>query len=241
MPPDPNDERTGGMSTTPTNAGTQGSGTGSARRAAVGNQPNSERGRRTRRQLLVAARKIFERDGFLDARVTDIASAAGASHGSFYTYFESKTDIFRTLCSEELDVLYANTGSGEPAGEATDPVERIDRSNRRFVEIYKENAALLGLFEQVTAYDDEVRKLRLAVRERAVARVQHSIGQMQEAGLVDPDLEPFHAASALVTMVNGTVHFWLVLGEEFDEETLVRTLTQLWVRALGLGRHGQQG
>ena len=35
-------------------------------------------------------------------------------------------------------------------------------------------------------------------------------------------------------MVNGTAHFWLVLGEQFDEETLVRTLTQLWARALGL-------
>jgi AcrR family transcriptional regulator len=224
------------MSTTPTNARTDTGGTGSVRRAAVGSQPNSERGRRTRRQLLVAARQVFERDGFLDARVTDIAAAAGASHGSFYTYFESKTDIFRTLCSEEMDVLYANTGSGESTGEEPDPVERIDRSNRRFVEIYKENAALLGLFEQVTAYDAEVRKLRMAVRERAVARAQRSIVKMQEAGLVDRDLEPFHTASALVTMVNSTVHFWLVVGEQFDEETLVRTLTQLWARALGLGR-----
>jgi AcrR family transcriptional regulator len=226
------------MSTTPTNTRTDAGGTGSVRRAAVGQQPNSERGRRTRRQLLVAARQVFERDGFLDARVTDIAAAAGASHGSFYTYFESKTDIFRTLCSEEMDVLYANTGSGEAKGEELDPVERIDRSNRRFVEIYKQNAALLGLFEQVTAYDDEVRKLRMAVRERAVARAQRSIVKMQEAGLVDRDLEPFHTASALVTMVNSTVHFWLVVGEQFDEETLVRTLTQLWARALGLGTPG---
>jgi AcrR family transcriptional regulator len=227
------------MSTTPTNTRTDAGGTGSVRRAAVGQQPNSERGRRTRRQLLVAARQVFERDGFLDARVTDIAAAAGASHGSFYTYFESKTDIFRTLCSEEMDVLYANTGSGEAKGEELDPVERIDRSNRRFVEIYKQNAALLGLFEQVTAYDNEVRKLRMAVRERAVARAQRSIVKMQEAGLVDRDLEPFHTASALVTMVNSTVHFWLVVGEQFDEETLVRTLTQLWARALGLGTPGR--
>ncbi|WP_219412408.1 TetR/AcrR family transcriptional regulator [Pseudonocardia nigra] len=186
----------------------------------------------------MAARKVFERDGFLDARVTDISAAAGASHGSFYTYFESKTDIFRTLCSEEMDMLYANTGGGEPRREELDPIERIDRSNGRFVAIYKENAALLGLFEQVTTYDDEVRKLRMAVRERAVARAQRSIVQMQEAGLVDRDLEPFHTASALVTMVNSTVHFWLVLGEKFDEDTLVRTLTQLWARALGLRQDG---
>ncbi|OZM83576.1 TetR/AcrR family transcriptional regulator [Pseudonocardia sp. MH-G8] len=218
------------MSETATSEG----GTGSLRRASVGSLPNSERGRRTRRQLLVAAREVFERDGFLDARVTDISAAAGASHGSFYTYFESKTDIFRTLCAQEMDALYLGTGSGDPSGGEPDPIARIERSNRRFVEIYKRNAALLGLLEQVTAYDEEVRKLRMAVRDRAVSRVQHSIVQLQDAGLADRDLDPFHSASALVTMVNGTAHFWLVLGEQFDEETLVHTLTQLWVRALGL-------
>jgi AcrR family transcriptional regulator len=219
------------MSTTAANEG----GTGSIRRATIGSLPNSERGRRTRRQLLAAAREVFERDGFLDARVTDISAAAGASHGSFYTYFESKTDIFRTLCAQEMDALYVGTGGGgSPEGDEPDPIARIDRSNRRFVEIYKHNAALLGLFEQVTAYDDEVRKLRMTVRERAVSRIQRSIVQLQEAGLADRDLDPFHTASALVTMVNSTVHFWLVLGEQFDEEILVRTLTQLWTRALGL-------
>ncbi|MHA6629752.1 TetR/AcrR family transcriptional regulator [Pseudonocardia sichuanensis] len=218
------------MSATATGEG----GTGSLRRASVGSLPNSERGRRTRRQLLVAAREVFERDGFLDARVTDISAAAGASHGSFYTYFESKTDIFRTLCAQEMDALYVGTGGSDPDGDEPDPIARIERSNRRFVDIYKRNAALLGLFEQVTAYDEEVRKLRMTVRDRAVSRVQRSIVQLQEAGMADRDLDPFHSASALVTMVNSTVHFWLVLGEQFDEETLVRTLTQLWARALGL-------
>lgn len=219
------------MSTIATGEG----GTGSLRRASVGSLPNSERGRRTRRQLLAAARVVFERDGFLDARVTDISAAAGASHGSFYTYFESKTDIFRQLCAQEMDALYVGTGgSAGPEDSDPDPIARIDRSNRRFVEIYKRNAALLGLLEQVTAYDEEVRKLRMAVRQRAVSRIQRSIIQLQEAGLADRDLDAFHTASALVTMVNSTVHFWLVLGEEFDEETLIHTLTQLWTRALGL-------
>src|SRR5688500_10413505 len=46
--------------------------------------PTTERGRRMRARLLAAAREVFERDGFLDARVTDISAAAGVAHGSFY-------------------------------------------------------------------------------------------------------------------------------------------------------------
>ena len=38
--------------------------------------PTTERGRRMRARLLAAAREVFERDGFLEARVTDISAAA---------------------------------------------------------------------------------------------------------------------------------------------------------------------
>jgi AcrR family transcriptional regulator len=33
---------------------------------------------------VTAAKEIFENDGFLDARISDIAERAGLSHGSFY-------------------------------------------------------------------------------------------------------------------------------------------------------------
>ena len=68
--------------------------------------PISAKGRRTRRKLLDAAQIVFERDGFLDARIADIAHEAGVSHGTFYTYFDSKTEIFRTLVTEVMEMVY---------------------------------------------------------------------------------------------------------------------------------------
>ena len=55
--------------------------------------PRSRKGERTRARLIDAAREVFERDGFLTARIADIASTAGLSQGSFYHYFESKEDF----------------------------------------------------------------------------------------------------------------------------------------------------
>lgn len=204
--------------------------------------PSTERGRRVRERLLTAAREVFERDGFLDARVTDISSAAGVAHGSFYTYFRSKTEVFRALVAGTMDELYASLGAG---GEATssdrltgDPssvaVARIDRANRRFVAMYRQNTALMALFEQVTTFDPEVRALRQAARERMVGRVRHSIEELQADGLVAADLDAEYCAHALVAMVNGLVHYWLVLGAAFDEDRLVATMTGLWARSLGL-------
>ena len=43
---------------------------------------------------------MFERDGFLDARITDITAAAGVAAGSFYTYFNSKEDVFAAVMDD---------------------------------------------------------------------------------------------------------------------------------------------
>lgn len=203
-------------------------------RAPVPAAPTTERGRRARAALLVAARRVFERDGFLDARVTDISAEAGVSHGSFYTYFGSKTGVFRALVAETMDELYASLGGAGEGDRGADPVVRIDGANRRFVTMYRENTALMALFEQVATIDPEVRALRHAVRQRMVARVTRSVERLQEEGLADRGLDARVGANALVAMVNGLVHHWLVMGEELDEEQVVATLTRLWVQALGL-------
>ena len=197
--------------------------------------PSTERGRRARTQLVVAARLVFERDGFLNARVTDIATQAGVSHGTFYTYFGSKAEVFRVLMSETMDHLYDSLGEADDAAPTGDPVAVIDRANRRFIAMYRRNAALMALFEQVTTFDPEVRALRLAVRRRIVRRVARSIERLQAQGQADAGLDPHCSANALVAMVNGLVHYWLVLGDEdLDEEQLAQTLTRLWARSIGL-------
>jgi len=62
--------------------------------------PRSRKGIETRARLLAAAKEVFEQDGFLDARISDIAERAGLSHGSFYHYFESKEEVFREVAAE---------------------------------------------------------------------------------------------------------------------------------------------
>jgi AcrR family transcriptional regulator len=57
----------------------------------------TERSEETRRKLLVAAERIFARDGFEAARLEDIAAGAGYTRGAFYANFDSKEDIFFEL------------------------------------------------------------------------------------------------------------------------------------------------
>ncbi len=67
--------------------------------------PRTERGRRTLRKLLDAAAVEFGERGFHEASISAITRRAGTALGSFYTYFDSKDEIFQALVrymSEQL-------------------------------------------------------------------------------------------------------------------------------------------
>jgi len=60
---------------------------------------------RVRDALLDAARSEFGRAGVAQARVEDIARAAGVSKGAFYLHFDSKEEAFREILHRFLGVL----------------------------------------------------------------------------------------------------------------------------------------
>ncbi|MQA96862.1 MAG: TetR family transcriptional regulator [Streptosporangiales bacterium] len=210
-------------------------GTAKARREQYG-QGGTERGRRTRALLLAAARTVFERDGYLDARVADIVTAAGVSHGTFYTYFDSKLQVFRGVIAEvsaeiqdAVTVPLGERGDRDPS----DFVRRLDLSNRRFLDVYRKNHRMLMLMEQMATIDPEVGERRVLGRRRHIERIAASIRRLQREGLVPRDLDPRVAAGALTSMVANFAYHWLAMGEAFDEELAKSTLTRMWLGAIG--------
>jgi len=207
-------------------------GTGAARRALYG-EGSTDRGRRTRAVLLGAAREVFERDGYLEARVADIARQARVAHGTFYTYFDSKREVFRAVMAVVRDeIAEAIT---VPGGEGpTNVVERLDLTNRRFLDVYRRNRRLMLLFEQVATIDPEIGEYRQRSRRAHIDRIAGAIERLQRRGLADGELDARTAAAALVSMLTNFAYHWLAMGEDFDEELAKRTLTRLWAGAIGL-------
>ncbi|WP_380874805.1 putative transcriptional regulator, TetR family protein [Sphingomonas sp. DBB INV C78] len=64
---------------------------------AIDRVPRTERGRQTLRRLLDAAASEFGERGYHEAAITGITARAGVALGSFYTYFESKEELYRAL------------------------------------------------------------------------------------------------------------------------------------------------
>jgi AcrR family transcriptional regulator len=201
--------------------------------------PRSKKGAKTRTRLMDAAKTVFERDGFLDARIVDIAETAGLAAGSFYHYFDSKEQIFREVAQAQEERLTAPSDDGDDtrakASDAPSSWERIRRANRRYLERYRDEAALMGVIEQVSRYDAEVNAARMATMKHFVERAERAIRRMQRDKLVDRKVNPTFAADALGAMVARFAEIWLVQGyRDYDFDEAVEQLTLLWGNALGL-------
>jgi AcrR family transcriptional regulator len=194
--------------------------------------PRSRRGIRTREQLVDAARTVFERDGYLDARIADISKEAGLSAGSFYTYFDGKEDVFAAVVEAvEEDMLHPHLRQ-RLGIEDDDVIALIDAANRSYLQSYKKNARLMGVFEQVAQIDDEFRKRRLNRSNAFARRNAKMIKRLQEEGRADSEVDPTVAAYALSGMVARMAYQVYVLGERIPFERLVTTLNQLWANSL---------
>jgi AcrR family transcriptional regulator len=197
------------------------------------------RGRRTRTALIDAAAAVFARDGFLDCRIADIAKTAGVAHGTFYTYFSSKEEIFQEVIFLVQRDMASHDDEPPAAADEQTPWQLVETANRRYITAYRRNARLMATLEQVATFNDDVRKLRLELRDRFVLRNTKAIQRWQRAGIADPDVDAGYAANALGTMVDRFAYTWFVLGQSFDEERAIETLTRLWLQSLGIehGRH----
>jgi AcrR family transcriptional regulator len=198
--------------------------------------PRSRKGAQTRARLIESAKAVFEEAGFLDARISDIAEGAGASHGTFYHYFDSKGQIFREVAAVQEALLTAPSEDGDEADKANPPeFDRILRANRRYLERYRDNRRIMGVIEQVSRYDTPVNDARMGRQKHFAAQAERAIRDLQERGAADPDIDPKIAAVALGSMVGRFAELWLVEGwEKFDFDTAAEQLTRLWANAIGL-------
>jgi AcrR family transcriptional regulator len=200
--------------------------------------PRGDKARRTRERITRAAEVVFVRDGYRDARIADIASQADVAHGSFYTYFDSKEDVFRVVATEVVEDMYRSL---DRAASEEHAAGLIRAGNELFVDLYERHASMLALIEQVATFSEDFRHMRLELRHRLVMRAEHSISRMTASGETEiGSLDLRTLANALSGMVENFAYAWFILGEPFERESALETLDEIWSRALRVKRPGQE-
>lgn len=211
-------------------------GTAAGRREAHATRA-TKRGERTRRLIIDAARRVFERDGYLEVGVAEIVKEAGVARGSFYTYFPAKIDVFRVVADEVAEAM-DEALSTQPGDEQLDVIDGLRRSHQRYMAAYRENAAMYALTEQLGHIDPEIIERQDRRHRRDLERISDLIGRWQARGLADPSVDPLPAAAALLALTRHTCYWLYVRGDEqlYSSDDAAEAVNGAWIRTLDLRR-----
>lgn len=186
-----------------------------------------------------AAREIFARDGFEQARLEDIALAAGKTRGAFYAHFQDKDDVFFAIFEEDLArdehrarVALRGAGSAE---------ERIEALTRLLEKVIKNRKRMLlsiefKLYAIRRPHHKRLAKLHSAMKMRcAEAHIDELLPELQG----NSPARKRETAAQFSALIDG-----LALNRLFDPHGLrgehLRCLLQAGVRtALAFGRSGR--
>jgi AcrR family transcriptional regulator len=202
---------------------------------AAGGRLLTARGLRTRAALVVAAKQVFEEIPFPDSRITDITARAGVASGTFYTYFDSKEEIFREVAAQVLGEMSAATRR-DPDNTEGDLIRDIEYASREYFLVCLRSPGVVRSIEQVAPGDKDVAAARRSTVIQNVRRSERWIRRLQDQGICD-DIDPWMTAMALHTMNVRVVYDHLLPhgdDAEADVDALAKTVTRIWARTVGL-------
>jgi AcrR family transcriptional regulator len=201
--------------------------------AAMRPEKATRKGRETDEAFRQAARLVFARDGYLNAKISDIAAAAGRSVASFYNYYDTKADLLIALAEEFVAEATQLAARPYRAGRADE--EALREAVAGFWRTYgRRRGELIGIF-QAAMVEERFRNRWLELRGEAITRIAATIRAAQSDGYC-PGVDPVLTASALSAMLEHFCYIWLGQGGEkdvpFDDERALDAVATIWVKAV---------
>jgi AcrR family transcriptional regulator len=194
----------------------------------------TRKGRATDEAFKAAARVVFARDGYLNAKISDIAAEAGKSVASFYNYYDTKAALLITLAEEFHEE--ASALAALPYRKGLTREDALREAVAGFWRTYaKRQGELIGVF-QAAMLDAEFLDRWLDIRAEALARIAGEIRRAQRDGYC-PGADPVLTASALSAMLEHFCYIWQAQGGEraevaFSDERAIDTLATVWVKSI---------
>jgi AcrR family transcriptional regulator len=158
----------------------------------------------TRNRVIVAARELFDTQGYQGTTIREIARHAGVSVGSVFTTFASKGEILSQVMQDRLDGLYAELDRVMPHLRG-DTVERL-RTMFAIHFAFEVQHTRLFLAHIAAAYD-----WTLAPDARPMGktpRLQEIIRECLVKGVTEGDVDPTIEPQEIVDLLMGA-YAWI--------------------------------
>lgn len=182
----------------------------------------------TRTTILRAAETVFERSGFTQTTIGEIAKAAGVSRPTVYAYFASKEDVFRSLAIAVRDEFLH--------GQEVDPdlpaTEILRQTLAAYLDAWIRHQGLLAVINHQALIDPEMSQLWHDLHQWPNRRNARFIERLERDGTANP-LVP---ATVLAEAITGTVRRFAELdsGSRAERTEMVDHLVTIYHRLAGM-------
>lgn len=167
-----------------------------------------------RAKIQSAALTLFNREGFENVSVEEIAQTVGCSVGNIYHYFKSKDELAIQV-TQMVDEAYTALEEEYLADRETSGRERLLDFVGRSLEISASDEMLYKAFIHGLRYPEQ------AVLQKNDKRVYYRllrelVDLCQEEGSIHPSYDPDCLVEDLVVLHRGTLFEWRIYQEGFD-------------------------
>jgi TetR/AcrR family fatty acid metabolism transcriptional regulator len=161
-----------------------------------------------RRAILDAAIRVFARQGFHNARVSDIAGEAGVAYGLVYHYFDSKEQMLNELFSERWSLLLE---AGREADRTLDsPREKLAAVAGFIIESYRHDPELMKvIIVEVTRAANSFGRTHLPEIRQAYDQIEKIVADAQAAGEFRSDVSPDFASMLFYGAIEQLLSGWI--------------------------------
>lgn len=171
-----------------------------------------------RDRLVLAAGRLFYRNGYAATSVEDILERTGVARSNFYYHFGGKLDLAREVLRRWVDQFEEGLDAAER--NATSPAERLERIFRQ-VDPGDADAAdadaipcpLGPLALELAPHDDQVRSITAELLDALRSAFRDVIARGAETGAFGDDLDPDPAAGVAVATFQGALLMCYALGD----------------------------
>jgi AcrR family transcriptional regulator len=174
-----------------------------------------QRAAQTEAELKAAAIRVFDRVGYLNAKITDITAEAGRATGSFYQHFESKEKLLAALLA---DLLAEGDEGALAAGHSDDFSDRA--AIRYHIEVYwavyRRHRAVIEALRQAAIVDPQFDQVQ---QEMMRPDIVHLSDHMAKAS---PSADPAVLASIFSQLVSTFAATWI---DKIPDDEAIETLT----------------
>jgi TetR/AcrR family transcriptional regulator, fatty acid metabolism regulator protein len=167
-----------------------------------------------RERILRAAIDVFAESGYFNAKVTDIAKAAGVADGTIYLYFDGKEELLTTIFREHTrNYLQSLEHDLAPVRRAE---ERIRIAIRHHLETLGRDRALAVVAQVELRHSIKYMSL-LSHQEVGdyLSILRKIVEQGQTDGVFRRNLNPQLAAKALFGVLDEMVTSWVLSDKEY--------------------------